>query len=134
MACGEDESPFTVTGVTKPRYVAQGDEICRDAERKLRATARDVAREVRGQEPGGEAITRVTEESVIPVVEERIADLRALTPPPGDEQEVDRIYDAADEALHRIEADPELAERADKVFAEAARLASAYGFQDCAGV
>jgi hypothetical protein len=79
-------------------------------------------------------VARAAEESVIPIVRDRIADLRALEPPPGDEEEVDRIYDAADEALARIEEDPQLAERADEVFREASRLASEYGFQDCAGV
>jgi hypothetical protein len=134
-ACGEeDESPFTETGVTKPRYVSDGDQICRDAERRLRVVGREVAQDARGGDPAADDVARAAEESVVPIVRDRIADLRALEPPPGDEEEVDRIYDAADEALARIEEDPQLAERADEVFREASRLASEYGFQDCAGV
>jgi hypothetical protein len=123
-----------VSGVTKPRYVAEGDQICRDAERSLREAARELAREAEGPDPSGDEIARTAEERVIPIVRERIEDLRALEPPPGDEEEVDEIYDAAEAALARIEEDPELAESADEVFKEASRLASAYGFQDCAGV
>ncbi len=133
-ACGEDDdSPFTVTGVTKPRYIADGDQICRDAEKELRAAAREIGSSARGSDASLDEVERTARETVIPVVRERIADLRQLEPPPGDEQEVEEIYQAADEALARIEADPALADRADQVFRDASRLASAYGFQDCAG-
>lgn len=132
LGCGgDDESPFTATGVTKPRYIADGDQICRDAERRLREAARELARTARG-DPTGNAVERAAEETVIPIIRDRIEDLRELEPPPGDGEEVDEIYDAAEDALARIEARPALAERGDEVFREASRLASAYGFQDCA--
>ena len=54
-------------------------------------------------------------------------------PPPGDEPEVDAIYDAAQDALDRLEANPSLARSADQVFGRASRLAADYGFEDCAG-
>jgi hypothetical protein len=133
-ACGDDESPFTATGVTKPQYVSDGDQICREAERSLDAVSRELARDARGGDPASDDVARAAEEEVIPIVRDRIADLRALEPPPGDEEEVDRIYDAAEDALAEIEERPERAEQADEVFREASRLASEYGFQDCTGV
>ena len=126
--CGEDQGPFTVTGVTKPQYLAEGDEICAQAERDLRDAAARVGRAASDGE-----VERLAREAVIPVVERRIARLRALEPPPGDEEEVDAILDAADEALDRLRADPLLAERADQLFGQAGRLAADYGFEDCAG-
>ncbi len=120
--------------MTKPRYIADGDQICRDAEKELRGAAREIGQRARGSDPSLDEVERAAEETVIPVIRQRIEDLRGLRPPPGDEEEVDEIYDAADEALARIEANPALAERGDEVFRDASRLASAYGFQDCAGV
>lgn len=133
-ACGggDDESPFTQTGVTKPRYIADADAICREAERRLRSASRGLAGRLERGEASARAVEQVARETVIPVVERRIEDLRALEPPPGDEREIDRIYEAAERALERIRRDPRLAERADRVFARASELAAAYGFQDCA--
>lgn len=127
-ACGEDQGPFTVTGVTKPQYIADGDEICAEAERELRAASARV-----GRAPTDAVVERVAREAVIPVVERRIERLRSLEPPPGDEAEVDAIYDAAQDALDRLEANPALARSADQVFGKASRLAADYGFEDCAG-
>jgi hypothetical protein len=127
-ACGEDMGPFTVTGVTKPQYVAEGDAICADAQRELdRAAARI------GSAPSAAEVEPVVEKTVVPVVRERIERLRALEPPPGDEAEVAAIYDAAEASLRRIEARPALAERADQVFARTSRLAREYGFRNCSG-
>ena len=126
--CGEDQGPFTVTGVTKPQYLADGDQICAEAERELRDASACI-----GRAPTDAEVERVARDAVIPVVEQRIERLRALEPPPGDEAEVDAIYDAAQEALDRLKANPSLARSADQVFGRASRLAADYGFEDCAG-
>jgi hypothetical protein len=127
-ACGEDTGPFTVTGVTKPQYVARGDEICAEGERELRQAGVKVSRA-----PSAAELERVVQRTVLPVVDERIERLRAMEPPPGDEAEVAAIYDAAEQSLERIEARPALAERPDQVFSRTSRLAREYGFEDCAG-
>ncbi len=127
-ACGEDTGPFTATDVTKPQYILRGDEICAEGERELRKAATRI-----GRAPGDSEVERVVRDTVIPVIAERIDRLRALEPPAGDEQEVDRIFDAAEQALERVEADPALAEQADQVFGGTSRLANAYGFDSCAG-
>ena len=127
-ACGEDTGPFTVTGVTKPQYIAEGDAICAEAERDLRRAGAKL-----GRAPSAAELDRVVDRTVVPVVRQRIARLRALEPPPGDEAEVAAIYDAAEEGLARIEARPALAERPDQVFSRTSRLAREYGFEECAG-
>ena len=126
--CGEDQGPFTVTGVTKPQYIAEGDQICAEAEHDLRDASARI-----GRAPTDAEVERVARVAVVPVIERRIDRLRALEPPPGDEAEVDAIYDAAQDALDRLEANPALARSADQVFGRASRLAADYGFEDCAG-
>ena len=127
--CGEDEeaSPLAQPAVSKPRYIAAGDQICAEGDRELRREGKDLAR------AGTAELTAAVEDEIIPLLETRIADLRALEPPPGDEEEVAEIYDAAERSLDRIRQDPELVERAEEVFEPASRLASRYGFSDCAG-
>ena len=120
--------PFTVTGVTKPQYIAEGDAICAEGERELDRAAVQIARARSDAE-----LARVVEQTVVPVVQERIDRLRALEPPPGDEAEVAAIYDAGEATIERVEARPELAENPEQVLGQTSRLARQYGFRDCAG-
>ena len=127
--CGDDAqpSPLAQSGVSKPSYIAAGDEICAKGDRELTREGRRIAR-------GGAAeLRRSVEETIVPVLEMRVADLRALEPPAGDEEQVAEIYDAAERSLERIRQDPEQVERAEEVFEPASRLAASYGFSDCAG-
>ena len=126
--CGDEQSsPLAQSGVSKPSYIAAGDVICAEGDRELTREGRKIAR------GGGAELGRSVEETIVPLLEMRIADLRALEPPAGDEQQVVEIYDAAERSLERIRQDPDLVERAEEVFAPASRLAARYGFSDCAG-
>jgi hypothetical protein len=136
IGCGPEDDEgvaISVDGVAKPHYIADGDEICAEGNRELSAARKELAQRLRhSSEPAGAVLERAAEEDIVPIVENRIEELRALEPPPGDERRVARIYDAAERALDRIESQPRLAERADRVFARASRLASEYGFRECA--
>ena len=70
----------------------------------------------------------------MPAFREQIGDLRALTPPQGDQATVAEIYDAAERGIDALRADPSLFTDSDAVraeLAEARRLGRAYGFFDC---
>lgn len=127
--CGDDEgsSPLAQPTLSKPGYIAAGDEICAEGDRELKREGRKLAR------AGSAELRAGVEDEIIPLLEARIADLRALEPPAGDEEEVAKIYDAAERSLERVRQEPELVERAEEVFAPASRLAARYGFSDCAG-
>lgn len=132
--CGEEGSRAPAPAqVTKPQYIAAGDEICAEGDRELAREGKRTLRQLGSEDPAGGEVERFAEETVIPVTEMRIADLRALEPPAGDEQQVAEIFDAAERSLDEIRDDPSLIEKAEQVFEPASRLAAAYGFMDCAG-
>jgi hypothetical protein len=152
-ACGDDTSDVTTDASSlvpsKRDYVIQADTICAnvqqgietEAELTFKISAKDFtvtpAGEIvfkPGRRPGDAQIERFGTGVVIPAFREQLADLRALTPPSGDEAEVERIYAAAESGVDALEADPSLFADSDAVrgeLSEARRLGRAYGFFDC---
>ena len=134
---------------SKRDYVVQADTICRNTQQGLQTEAEarfgigsedfTVTPQGRvvfkpGRRPSDAEIRAFGAEAVIPAFREQVADLRALTPPQGDRETVDRIYDAAERGVDQLEADPSVFADSDAVRGEldqARRLGRAYGFFDC---
>ncbi len=134
---------------SKRDYIVQADTICgqseqgvqTDAEVSLGISSDDF--EVKesgeidfkaGRRPSDAEIRAFGTDVVIPRLRDQIADLRALTPPTGDEQEVAEIYDAAEAGIEKLAADPSLFNDQGAVSRElnqAEKLARSYGFFDC---
>jgi hypothetical protein len=151
--CGGDGGEVT-TDVdalvpSKRDYIVQADTICADAEQRieseLEAGLGISASDFRllpsgevvfkpGRRPSDERIRAFGEEVVTPTLREQLADLRALTPPRGDEGTVAEIYDQAQTGLGRLAADPALFNDQGAVrqsLTEARRLGRRYGFFEC---
>jgi hypothetical protein len=140
--CGGDDdgdTTTTTTGVTgttgnaeaptKQEFIKQADEICTEGSQEL-TTA--LSEELGTEQPSDEEIEQFVSDSVVPVLREQFAELRALTPPEGDEEEVDRVFTAAEDAVDELEEDPGLVVESGS-FEEADRLARNYGFKTCGG-
>jgi hypothetical protein len=124
--CGGDDAP------SKSEYIADADAICKQGDKEIDAAADETFSQ--NQRPSNAEIVSFGEETVIPNVQGQIDDLRDLTPPDGDEDTVNAIYDSAQEGLDQIEEDPAvLAGRGADPFAEANRLAKDYGLTECGG-
>lgn len=90
-------------GLSKSEYLRRGNAICA----KINPTVPD-----------------------LPNIKNQLAQLRDLPAPEGDEEDVERIFDAADEALRRAEEDPQsLAEG--NPFERSIALAKDYGLTNC---
>jgi hypothetical protein len=152
-ACGDDAGQVTtdadVLVPSQRDYIVQADTICarsqdtlqNEAELQLRIDASDFRVTPAGgiefkpgRRPSAAAVERFGTETVIPALRTQIADLRALTPPTGDEEELTAIYDSADAAIDRLAADPALFNDQGAVQHEldqARRLGRRYGFFNC---
>lgn len=153
--CGGDDGGSTVTtdaealAPSKRDYIVQADTICAQSEQGLQSEAEvsfgisaqdfTVAPNGRivfkaGRRPSDAQIQRFGTEVVIPRSREQVADLRALTPPSGDEQVVAEIYDTAEKGIDELAADPAQFNDEGAVSSalnKARRLARSYGFFDC---
>jgi hypothetical protein len=149
--CGDDDEDTTTaatttetgaTGATgaaggeplsKPEFVRRADEICREGDRRIDQEAEDFFGGLE-QDPGSAELEEFASEVVIPNIQQQLDDIRSLTPPEGDEDEVSAILDAAQEGLDELEADPSSIDEgpdAGGAFAEANRLAQDYGLKEC---
>ena len=72
-------------------------------------------------------------DTLVPIYRDEFEQLRALTPPAGDEDTIAAIYDAGEEGIAQIEEDPASFQQSGEVagLEEAAQLAGEYGLQVC---
>lgn len=119
----------------KDSFIAEADAICE----QLGEDSVDLVDETlgdAGQEPTPARLRAISRQSA-DLQREGLADLRALTPPPGDEELVARIWDALERAIDELDAvaldDPgEPGGPADTALNEYGALASDYGLGACA--
>jgi hypothetical protein len=132
--CGDDSS--SAEAPSKAVFIKQGDKLCKKANDRQLALLQRYAKDHEAE--GG---TRGYEEKIVVVVglppmEEEAEQLSELTPPEGDEEKVDEIVSGIEEGVEKTKADPAggLKPAGENTFAEAEKLARAYGFKVCAEI
>jgi hypothetical protein len=116
--------------LTKEAFIAQADAICQTSNDAVDAQAQQV---FGGQQPTDAQLLQFVKDTLIPSVEEEISGIEALTPPEGDEEEVQAILDAVRSATEEVKANPETVAAGGDAspFSEANQLAKAYGLKVC---
>jgi len=130
-ACGDDgDDTDTASGgaLSKEEFIAQADEIC---------AAGDAQIDAQGEDFTGRTDPSAREELVMTVIvpgtRDQVEQLRALSPPEGDEDEVNEFLDTLDRGLDELENDPEIlaAGEGPATILDARKLAMEYGFKSC---
>jgi hypothetical protein len=135
IGCGgdsEDSTSSSGTGGTREEFVASADAICTE-------TAEEIAAETAERFPEGAAATEKQVEQLfvevtIPALTDQYEEIGALPVPEGDEEEVDALLSAADEAIAEAEEDPGsllVLQGSETPFTEVNRLSTDYGLQVC---
>lgn len=122
--CGGDDSSEE-SAPTKAEYITQADDICAADQEEIQTAAADVS-----GDPSDAATQEVVTNDVLPIYQEQLDELRALTPPEGEEEATAGIYDALEEALAAIEEDP-AAIGDPTTFADANEQAVDFGLEVC---
>lgn len=121
--CGGDDSSDDAP--TKAEYITQADDICAADQEEIQTAAADVS-----GDPSDPATQEVVTNDVLPIYQDQLDELRGLTPPEGEEDATEGIYDALEEALAAIEEDP-AAIGDPTTFADANEQAVAFGLEVC---
>ena len=132
--CGDDDesgdsgSSGGGDTLTKEQFLTQGNAICAAGNAELEAEG-----ETLGTAPTPGEIEDFALEELVPNIQNQIDELRGLTPPEGDEEEVEAILAAAEEGVAAIEENPASAfdDGGADPFAQANELAADYGLTVC---
>jgi hypothetical protein len=146
---GEATTDIDALVPSKRDYIVQGDTICRDsnqgiqteAEARFKIDSADFTVTPAGKivfkpgtRPSPAQIERFGAEVIVPALRAQLGDLRALTPPQGDQATAAAIFNAAEAGVDRLEAGPSIFNDSAAVrreLARAQRLGRRYGFFDC---
>jgi hypothetical protein len=149
--CGGDDATVTTGPLvpSKPDYISQADGLCAFYQDRIERTGRDQlglrANDFRvlpsgrvvfrpGRRPSDARIEAFVDQVAVPNLRQQLDELRALTPPTGEEARVATTFDAAGRAIESLAADPAVATdsgRTARLFDPALRSARAYGFKVC---
>jgi len=129
VGCGsssDDSSSDSGTALTKAEYVKQADKICSDGSAAL---TKAVADATKSGDASATDPTKFTQDVLIPNLQGQVDDLRALSPPAGDEETTAKIYDSLQSGIDSVNEDPK---NLNGAFNEASQLAGDYGMPACA--
>jgi hypothetical protein len=134
--CGGDDDDDTAAATPTPggeppsksEFIQEADAICSEGDQEI-----DQAAEQLGPgRPSDQELEQFTTGTLVPGIQQQIDDLRALTPPAGDEEEISQFLDSAQQALDELEQDPALLLSGDDPFVEVRQFGERYGFEACA--
>lgn len=137
--CGDGDDGGDVTettpSLTKAQFLKQANAICAQTNKEFEdELERFVEKETnsQSQELSNAQFRKAAETLFIPTVDRQLKEVRALGAPEEDEQQVDKILSSAEKALQEAEKDPTvLFVEGSGPFAEANKLATAYGLDKC---
>lgn len=118
VGCGGSSEPLT-----KAEFVEEAQSICQNAESQQSEALKDAANSDSG-------LAQLTL-AALPPVQDMAEELADLNPPPRDAKKVDAIVEAVEAGVAEVKADPGDTTAAIEAFAEANKLAEAYGLTGC---
>lgn len=114
----------------KAKFIKEADAICERIDEKQLDLLREAAKEDPSLAGDDQRGPKVAIEIGMPLIRQQAAEIGELSPPPGDEEEVQAILDAMTEAAAGVER--QVPESLIGEFEEVDELSAAYGFRACA--
>jgi hypothetical protein len=125
-------SDDTTSSLTRAQFVKQGNTLCKKSEEEK---GKALSALISKLDPNKPVTMKRKEQLVLTVVlppyEQTTKDLENLGVPDGDEEEVEAILAARQEATAKTKADPSVAVNSVQDFEKANKLAAKYGLTSC---
>lgn len=148
---GDDEEPATTAAETaeteatgteaaeseptgeKAEFIAAADEICAEAAVDERAQLSEQFPDTSPEEFTNADVSAIVRDILIPSLENQVERIEELSPPEGEEEQVEEITAALRRGIDELKADPNAVREGGSLpeLAEASRMATAYGFEQC---
>jgi hypothetical protein len=130
--CGDGDGSTSSTAAGEPlskaEFISQADQICAEGDAKIDEGGQAFAG------TAGEKVDELVGTVIVPGYRDEIEQLRELTPPEGDEAEVEEFLNTFEQGIDALDQNPEqlAGGAALKTITEARVLAFKYGFKSCA--
>ncbi len=133
--CGSSSTTTETTAViAKAEFVAKGNAVCAKGEKAQEAEIKAYIKKhgLENKKPSKAQEAEIVETVLVPNIQSQIDGVKALGAPSGEEQQVNSALELSQQALEKIEANPELAFGKENVFAAAGKQLHALGLKKCA--
>jgi hypothetical protein len=122
------------SSLTKEQFIAKASTICSADRGDIGKQFTTYIKQHQGQGSQEEVFAGMMKAILLPNIEEDIAKLRALEPPPGDKARIEAFLDAQQKAVDEMSNVKRLSEgpAGERYLEPASRLAKAYGIKSCA--
>jgi len=132
--CGDDDDGGNLasndeTVIVKADFIQAANAACEQRGEEMSKRAQQVFKKYSGQPDSPKARRAIIEEAIAPGFEAELRDLRALDPPPGEEDEVEEVITTIDEMVARTRRD--LAEDRGYPYRKTENVSAAYGLPAC---
>lgn len=129
---GDETTDSATVTLTKTEFIKQGDAICKEANEENETEAEEFAEEngFTLEKASKDQLEEAVAEVLVPSLERQAEELDALGAPEGDEDKVEEIVVALEDATGEIDDDPSLVFE-EKTLEKPNQLAEAYGFKVC---
>ncbi|HXQ89476.1 MAG TPA: hypothetical protein VN733_07515 [Solirubrobacterales bacterium] len=133
--CGGGDEETATVSITKAQFLERANAICAKSDDAINIQFEEFSRKhfKGGHVPSSARQARAGQEIVLPVMEAQLKKLKALGVPPGEEEKLERLFDAYEEGIRRGAADPMLmlGTIGEYAFTNAYEIAGAYGLPRC---
>jgi hypothetical protein len=134
--CGSSSSSSTETtaAISKAEFVAKGNAVCVKGEKAQEAEVNAYLKKhgLENKKPSKAQEAELVETVFAPNIQSQIDGVRALGAPSGEEQQVESALELSQQALEKVEANPELVFGKQDPFAAAGKQLHALGLVKCA--
>jgi hypothetical protein len=120
--------------LTKAEYIKQGDALCKKGGEEIEADVKSYAKEndiSLKTEPTKEQLGELSENVVIPGINNQLDGLKGLGTPSEDEDLANELIDSLEKGIEKGEEDPTAFVTEGDSLAKANELAKEFGFTDC---
>lgn len=127
--CGGDDEEASGPPLTKEEFITQADEICATGDEEINTAAEEQFGDLT-EEPPVEDQEAFLTDVVAPNYEGQLSQIRELSPPEEDTEEIEAVLTSLDDLITQLQDDPAAVLEATEP-PEASRLAQDYGLQNC---
>jgi hypothetical protein len=136
--CGGGGSELSTSSISKAAFIKQVDAICAKGNKEVEDNFTAYAKKTNfspaklGDKVSDAEAAELANTVLLPAVRKEATEIRALSVPNGDQDRIEAMLDAIDEAIETTEKIPEVVlEKTSVGFGVASRLAQEYGLTVC---